>query len=529
MKKFITAALFIAALAALKSQTLDEALKQIDETSLIERVKILSSDEFLGRAPGHEGEEKTIDYLKKEFVKLGLKSPSGNYEQPFELTELTPEVTPVIDFIKDGKKVSLKHADEFVAVTRQAREEIEIPPTEVIFAGYGINAPEYGWNDFEGIDVKNKIIIVMVNDPGFAAKDTSLFTGRAMTYYGRWTYKYEEAARQGAAGIFIIHETEAASYPWEVVRNGRVGPQFFIEDGDKNSSRAKFEGWITYDKAKEIFELAGLDLQNELENAAKPGFRSKSLGLKTSLKIKNKINRIKTRNLIGVLPGSETPDEYLFYMAHWDHLGYDPDLTGDNIYNGARDNALGVASILEIAEAFSKVDHKRSIAFVALAAEEQGLLGSEYYVKNPVLPLEKTIAAFNIDGGNIFGKTKDIAVLGLGNSELDAYINKTGRKYGKMIVPDPSPEAGGFYRSDHYNFVKAGIPSLYLRHGILAEDGQTNISELSRRWTKEHYHKVSDEYNDDWNLSGAIEDIKILFEIGYTLSNDGNYPKILRR
>ncbi|MGK9369434.1 M28 family metallopeptidase [Melioribacter sp. Ez-97] len=529
MKKFITAVLLIAAFAALKSQTLDEALKQIDETSLIERVKILSSDEFLGRAPGHEGEERTIEYLKKEYEKLGLKAPSGNYEQPFELTELTPEVSPVIYFTKGDKKVSLKHADEFVAVTRQVREEIEIPPTEVIFAGYGINAPEYDWNDFEGVDVKNKIIIVMVNDPGFPTKDTSLFTGRAMTYYGRWTYKFEEAARQGAAGIFIIHETEAASYPWEVVRNGRVGPQFFIEDDNKNSSRAKFEGWITYEKAKEIFELAGLDLRKELENAAKRGFRSKSLGLKTSLIIKNKIHRIKTRNLIGILPGSEKPDEYLFYMAHWDHLGYDPDLKGDNIYNGARDNALGVASILEIAEAFSKADHKRSIVFLALAAEEQGLLGSEYYVKNPVLPLEKTIAAFNIDGGNIFGRTKDIAVLGLGSSELDDYIKKIGEKYGKMITPDPTPEAGGFYRSDHYNFVKAGIPSLYLRHGILAEDGRTNIPELSRRWTKEHYHKVSDEYNDDWNLSGAIEDIKILFEIGYTLSNDGARPKILRR
>ncbi len=267
-------------------------------------------------------------------------------------------------------------------------------------------------------------------------------------------------------------------------------------------------------------------MQKEIENAARPGFRSRSLGLKTSLKIKNKINRIKTRNLIGILPGSETPEEYLFYMAHWGHLGYDPQLKGDSIYNGARDNALGVASILEIAEAFSKVDHKRSIVFLALAAEEQGLLGSEYYVQNPILPLRNTIAAFNIDGGNIFGKTKDIAVLGLGNSELDSYVKSVGKEFGKTIVPDPSPEAGGFYRSDHYNFVKAGIPSLYLRHGIIAENGETNIAELSRQWTKEHYHKVSDEYNSQWDLSGAIEEIKILFEIGYRLSNDGNYPKI---
>ncbi|MGK9476771.1 M28 family metallopeptidase [Melioribacter sp. OK-6-Me] len=529
MKKIITAALFIATFISIKSQTVNEALNQIDEFSLIDRVKILSSDKFLGRAPGHEGEEKTIEYLKKEYKKLGLKAPSDNYEQKFELVELTPEVSPVIEFVKGDKKVSLKYADEFVAITRHIQKSIEIPLTEVVFAGYGINAPEYGWNDFEGIDVKDKIIIVLVNDPGFKTGDTSLFTGKAMTYYGRWTYKYEEAARQGAAGIFIIHETEAASYPWEVVRNGRVGPQFFIEDDSKNSSRSKFEGWITFDKAKEIFELAGLDLQKEIENAAKPGFRSRSLGLKTSLKIKNKINRIETRNLIGILPGSEKADEYLIYMAHWDHLGYDPNLKGDNIYNGARDNALGVASILEIAEAFSKVNHKRSIAFLSLAGEEQGLLGSEYYVNNPVIPLSKTIAAFNFDGGNIFGKTKDIAVLGLGNSELDSYIKSVGKEFGKTIVPDPTPETGGFYRSDHYNFVKAGIPSLYLKQGVIAENGETNIPELSRQWTKEHYHKVSDEYSSKWDLSGAIEEIKILFEIGYRLSNDGNYPKILRK
>lgn len=513
---------------ACSQNNFEDARNLINENNLVNHIKVLASDEFLGRSPGHEGEEKTINYLIEQYKKIGLKPADGkNFIQEINLVELTPSVNPKIIIQGRNGKVELKYADDFVAITRRVAEEIKIEPTEIIFAGYGINAPEYNWNDFKDIDVKDKIVIVMVNDPGFATKDTTLFNGKAMTYYGRWTYKYEEAARQGAAGVFIIHETDAASYPWEVVKNGRVGPQYFIEEKDKNFSRCKFEGWITFEKAKQIFNLAGLNLDDELKKAASRNFKAKSLGLTTSFTIKNKIEHIKTRNVLGVLPGTELSDEYIFYMAHWDHLGYDQSLKGDNIFNGARDNASGVAGILQIAEAFSKLNPKpkRSIAILSLAAEEQGLLGSEYYVKNPIIPLNKIIAAINLDGLNIFGRTKDISILGYGQTELDNYIKDEAKKLGKIVKPDPNPESGGYFRSDHYNFFKAGIPAIYIRHGVESVDGK-NIQKLSREWNKNHYHKITDEYNSQWDLSGMVEEVQMLFDIGYKLSNEKTYPKI---
>ncbi len=510
------------------SSNIEDARNTINEITLKKHIKVLASDEFLGRSPGRTGEEKTADYLIKQYKKIGLMAPDGkSFMQEIKLVELTPSVNHLITINGPNGKVDLKYGDDFVAITRRIIDKIIIEPTEIIFAGYGIYAPEYNWNDFKNIDVKNKIIIVMVNDPGFVTKDSTLFNGKAMTYYGRWTYKYEEAARQGAAGVFIIHETEAASYPWEVVKNGRVSPQYFIEDNDKNFSRCKFEGWITYNKAKEIFNLAGMNLEEELKKATMKNFIGKSLNLTTTFTIKNKIEYIKTKNVLGILPGSDNPDEYIFYMAHWDHLGYDPSLKGDSIYNGARDNASGVAGILQIAEAFSKLNPrpKRSIAFLSLTAEEQGLLGSEYYVKNPIIPLNKIIAAINLDGLNIFGKTRDISLLGYGFSELDDYIKKAAKSYGKIVKPDPHPESGGYFRSDHYNFVKAGIPSIYIRHGVESIDGK-NIIKLSREWTKNHYHKVTDEFNSSWDLSGMVEEVQILFDIGYRLSNEKTYPQI---
>lgn len=532
MKYFYSFLILLIAASCSSNFTFEEARKLINENSLVKHIKILASDEFLGRAPGHEGEEKTIDYLIEQYKKLGLKPADGkNYVQEINLVELTPSVNSQIKVEGKNGFVLLHYINDFVAITRRVTDEIEIKPTEIIFAGYGIYAPEYNWNDFADIDVKDKIIIVMVNDPGYATNDSTLFTGKAMTYYGRWTYKYEEAARQGAAGIFIIHETNAASYPWEVVKNGRVGPQYFIEDNDKNISRCKFEGWITYEKAKEIFNLAGLNLEEELKKAATRGFKAKSLGLKTSFTIKNKIGHIKTRNVLGVLPGSERADEYIFYMAHWDHLGFNSTFQGDKIFNGARDNASGVAGILQIAEAFSKLKDKpkRSIAILSLAGEEQGLLGSEYYVKNPIIPLNKIAAAINLDGLNIFGRTKDIAVLGYGRSELDKYIKEEVERLGKIIKPDPNPESGGYFRSDHYNFVKAGVPAIYIRHGIESLDGKKDIQKISREWNKTNYHKVTDEFNSFWDLSGMVEEVQMLFDIGYKLSNEDSFPKLLKK
>ncbi|MCX7798491.1 MAG: M28 family metallopeptidase [Melioribacter sp.] len=523
--------LFLTAFSFCFSQNLEEAKAVINEVALSNHIKILSSDDFLGRAPGSKGEKKTISYLIEQYKKIGLVPANGkSYTQELNLVKLTPSVNPKILFQSKKGKIELRYGEDFVAITRRITNKVIIDPTEIIFAGYGINAPEYNWNDFNGIDVKNKIIIVMVNDPGFATKDTTLFNGKAMTYYGRWTYKYEEAARQGAKGVFIIHETEAASYPWEVVKNGRVGPQFFIAEKDKNFSRCMFEGWITYNKAKEIFKLAGLNLEDELKKATNRNFKAKSLGLKTSFIIKNKIDTIKTRNVLGIMLGSEKPDEYIFYMAHWDHLGYNSSLKGDSIFNGARDNASGVAGILQIAEAFSKLKEKpkRSIAFLSLTAEEQGLLGSEYYVKNPIISLNKIIATINLDGLNIFGKTKDISVIGYGKSDLDKYITETAKEFDKIVKPDPNPESGGYFRSDHFNFVKAGIPAIYIRHGLESIDGK-DIQKLSRDWNKNHYHKVTDEFSPDWDLSGMVEEVQMLFVLGYKLSNENVYPKLYKK
>ena len=528
MRMLIILLLFTVSLSYSQNLNKDEAKKLINEKSFTKHIKVLASDEFLGRGPGHEGEQKTVEYITGQFKKLGLKPANGDsYIQEMTLAELTPTASPEITVAGNNGSVKLKDKTDYVALTRRVTKEIKVEPTEIIFAGYGINAPEYNWNDFAGIDVKNKIIIVMVNDPGYATKDPKLFNGNAMTYYGRWTYKFEEGARQGAAGVFVIHETGAASYPWAVVKNGSIGSQYFIEDDNKNMSRCKFEGWLTLDKAKEIFKLAGLDLEKELALAAKPGFKAKSLGLKTSLKIDNKVEHITTRNVIGIIPGSERPDEYIFYTAHWDHLGFDPTLKGDQIFNGARDNASGVAGILQIAEAFTKVNPKpkRSIAILSVTSEEQGLIGSEYYVENPLVPLNKTIADINLDAMNIFGRTKDISIIGSGQSELDNYVKDAAKALGKTVKPDPSPESGGYYRSDHFNFAKVGVPAIYLRHGIESLNGDKDIAKLSQDWTMEHYHKVSDEINSSWDLSGMVEDVQMLFDIGYRLSNESTFPK----
>jgi Zn-dependent M28 family amino/carboxypeptidase len=505
-----------------------ETVNLINEASLISHIKILGSDEFLGRAPGHKGEDKTIKYLLNEYKKLGLVPVSGNdFIQKINLVELTPSASPKINFSGKNGSVELDYVNDYVAVTRREEAKIAVEPTEVIFAGYGIVAPEYNWNDFANIDVKNKIIIVMVNDPGYATNNPKLFTGKAMTYYGRWVYKYEEAARQGAAGIFIIHETNAASYPWEVVKNGRVAPQYFIEEPDKNMSRCKFEGWITFPKAKELFKLAGLNLEKELKNATLPGFKAKSLGLTTSLQIENKIEHVQTRNVLGIIPGSSRADEYVFYMAHWDHLGIDASLKGDQIFNGARDNATGVAAILQVADAFSKLKEKpkRSIAIFSVAGEEQGLIGSEYYVHHPLIPLKKTVAVINFDGLNIFGRTKDVALMGYGLSELDKYVKVEAASRGKIVKPDPNPEMGGYFRSDHFNFAKVGVPSIYMRHGDISLTGNKDFGKLAADWNRQHYHKVTDEYNTSWNMSGMLEEIEMLFNVGWKLANETTFPK----
>ncbi|RMI17036.1 MAG: M20/M25/M40 family metallo-hydrolase, partial [Calditrichaeota bacterium] len=416
----------------------------------------------------------------------------------------------------------------YVAVTRRMVDQIDIRNSELVFAGYGIVAPEYGWNDYAGLDVRGKTVIVLVNDPGFATGDSSLFKGRTMTYYGRWTYKYEEAARQGAEGVIVVHQTEPAGYPWAVVQGGWSGPQFYMESEDGNMSRCALEGWISHEAAQRIFSLAGLNFEQLSEAAAHPGFKARPLGLQYSTTLKNRLRHSRSHNVLALLPGTDRSDEIIIYSAHWDHFGVDSSRSGDNIFNGARDNATGTAALLELARAFTAlpVKPRRSILFLAVTAEEQGLLGSAYYAAHPVYPLTKTVAVINMDALNIFGKMKDITIIGEGQSELDEYVYEAARAQGRYVRPDPEPEKGIFYRSDHFSFAKQGVPALYTKMGIdHVEHGPEWTQEQNRHWTMNFYHKPDDEYDPQtWDLSGAIDDIRLLFRVGQRLSMEDRFP-----
>ncbi|MDH5598887.1 MAG: M28 family metallopeptidase, partial [Cyclobacteriaceae bacterium] len=411
--------------------------------------------------------------------------------------------------------------------TRRVTDTIQIDHSELVFAGYGIIAPEYDWNDYEGLDVKGKTVVVLINDPGFGKEDKTFFKGNEMTYYGRWTYKYEEAARQGAAGILIIHETAHASYPYEVVQSGWSGANLYLENPDNNQSRCAVEGWISMESAQKLFAHAGMEGYDFYEEALKREFEPFSLKQEMSLRFTNKIKRSKSHNVVALYPGTERPEEAIIYSAHWDHFGIGNPVDGDSIYNGAVDNGTGVAAIIAIAEAFTKLEGgtKRSAVFMAVTGEEQGLLGSAYYAANPIYVPEKTVANLNIDAIRPIGEVNDFSIVGYGQSELDDYAKEAVEKQGRYITPDPHPEAGGFFRSDHFNFASIGIPALYGK-------GATDSREHGKEWgeekygeyTREHYHKPSDEYSDDMNLGGIILDAQVLFEIGYKLANEEKFP-----
>ncbi|MAT57674.1 MAG: peptidase M28 [Ignavibacteriae bacterium] len=528
--KFLILGLLIFLTAACTTNNFDEAVNSINKEEIEKHVKLLSSDDFEGRAPDSKGEELTINYLKGEFERLGLKPANGNsYFQEINLVRIMSHASSKMIIEGRGKKIELNHADEFVAQSKHLTDEIEISDADLVFAGYGIVAPEYNWNDYADLDVKDKFVIVMVNDPGYHTKDSSLFTGNAMTYYGRWRYKYEEAARQGAAGIFVVHETGAAGYPWAVVRNGWTGEEFTLDSPDKNTNKSEIEGWFNLDKTREIFAAAGYNFDEELEKAKVRGYKGFNLGLKSSLIIKNDFSTSKSNNVLAVLEGSKHPDEYIFYMGHWDHMGIDTTLEGDQIYNGARDNAAGIASILEIAEAFSKLDKKpeRSIVFFATAVEEQGLLGSAHYAANPIFPLNKTVAAINIDAPNVYGETSDITLIGYGQSELDNYVKRAAEMQNRNVHSDPTPEKGFYYRSDHFSFAKVGIPAIYLKSGNNhIHHGEDYIVNLLNDYTQNHYHEPSDEfYEDKWDLQGLVVDTQLLFKVGNELANNNDWPK----
>lgn len=501
------------------------AINSISEESFVNAVKTLSSDEFEGRMPFTEGETKTINYIKEQFESIGLEPGNGDsYFQEVPLVETTSSPMKELVFKGKGGEVSFKLLEEFVMGSRQVKESVTVNNSELIFAGFGIVAPEYNWNDYANLDVKGKTVVVMVNDPGYY--DKSLFKGGTMTYYGRWTYKYEEAARQGASGVLIIHDTGAASYGWNVVRSGWSGPQMNLLTVDDGASLAAFEGWLSADAAKKMFNLAGID-SSVIESAKKPGFKAVDLGLQTNVSIKNEIKKATSNNVIGKLEGTKRPDEVIIYAGHWDHLGVGESLDGDSIYNGANDNATGIAAIMEIAKAFkhATVPPERTILFVGLTAEEQGLLGSEYYAKNPIYPLSKTVANINIDAMSAFGATKDITVIGYGQSELDDYVEHAAELQDRTIRPDPHPSSGSFFRSDHFNFAKVGVPALYAGGGIDFVDTSTE-AQSKRDQFEGRYHTQKDEYDAAyWQLDGIINDIKLFYQIGYSLSMETTFPK----
>ncbi|SFC89727.1 M28 family metallopeptidase [Pseudoalteromonas denitrificans] len=497
----------------------------INKVQLIEHIKVLASDEFEGRAPSSKGEELTLDYLTKQLTAVGFKPGNGDsflQAVPMVSIEASPDMTLSIG----GKDYQYGH--DMVMGSSRITEFSELKNSDLVFVGYGINAPEYDWNDYKNLDVKGKTVVILVNDPGFATQDPAIFNGNAMTYYGRWTYKYEEASRQGAEGAIIIHETAPASYNWSVVEHSWTGPQFGFVRDDLNKGRVAVEGWINSDVAKELFTNAGLNFDQAKELAAKGSYNLDMGDLKASISVKNTVKESVSYNFIATLPGSTQPDEHILYTAHWDHLGKDTSLTGDQIYNGAVDNASGTAALIEVAEAFAKlpVAPERSITIMAVTAEEQGLLGSKFYAANPIIPAAKTVANINMDALNVDGRSKDVSVYGLGQSQLDDYLTVAAKKQGRIISGDPRPAAGIYYRSDHFAFANIGIPALYAKSGKVPVDEATKaLREQLKSSLGKCYHNLCDEYNEQWDLSGAVEDMQAFFEIGHKLSKENIWPQ----
>jgi Zn-dependent M28 family amino/carboxypeptidase len=512
-----------------ETKRLEQAINSITADDMKNYISVLASDDFLGRAPSTTGEEKTIHWLADQFKQIGLKpANNGSYFQEVSLVKITAEHSMKLDISGGKHKLSLAFSDDFIGGTPQISENIQIDNSDIVFVGYGINSPENSWNDYKGLDVKGKTVLMLVNDPGYATGDSTLFNGKAMTYYGRWTYKYEEAARQGAKAAIIIHETGAAAYPWAVVQNSWSGAQFYLVGNDLSKSDLQLQSWITTESAQKIFEEAGLNYKEVTASAAKRGFTSIDMKLKASVHFKNHVDYTKSNNVAALWPGTDQSDEYIIYSAHWDHFGVNPAFKGDSILNGAVDNATGAAALIEIAKAFTKLSktQNRSILFLSVTCEEQGLLGSKFYAENPLFPLNKTAADINMDGLNILGKTKDMTIIGKGNSGLDDYAVAVIEEHGRYASPDPTPEKGSFFRSDHFSFAKVGVPALYLSKGIDdVEHGKAWGLAESDKWIMENYHKPSDNYEPDkWKFDGMIEDIKVYFEIGYKLSITKEFP-----
>ena len=501
----------------------------IDAGDFAEHVQQLASDEFAGRGPGTPGEEKSIEYIKAQFARIGLQPGNGgDWFQTVPMVETTADESAALTLKVGGAEQVLAFGSDMVVGTRTGQAQVSIKDSPLVFVGYGVDAPEQQWNDYAGIDVKGKTVVMLVNDPGFHAGDARLFDGKRMTYYGRWTYKFEEAARKGAAAALIIHDTEGASYGWDVVKNSWSGPQYDLPAKDDPAPRVPAQGWITGEAATALFKAAGQDLAKLRAAANRRGFKPVPLDATASLDLKSSSVEKTSRNVIGLLPGSEKPDEAIVYMAHWDHLGTHEGEAGDNVYNGAVDNATGIAAILELAEAFrkAKTPPKRSLLFLAVTLEESGLLGSKYYVAHPVVPLDKTVAVINLDALAPIGKAHDITVVGKGSSQLEDLLKTALDKQRRRIVGETNTAAGYYFRSDHFNFAKAGVPALYVDSGTdLVDGGQAAGDAAGKDYTDHRYHKPGDQYDAaTWKLDGIVQDLEAVQSVGETLANDDQWP-----
>ncbi len=510
--------------ACKSSAPVDES--PISEAVFRRHVATLSDDSFLGRKPFTAGETKTVDYLVGEAKRIGL-SPGNvdSYTQDVPLVEITGHADSVLR-LDGAKPMALQLSKDYVAYTQRVTDSVRLAGSELVFCGYGIVAPEYNWNDYEGLDMKGKTAIVLVNDPGLGSEDSTFFKGNTMTYYGRWTYKYEEAARQGAAAVLIVHETTMAGYPWAVVQGSGSGAKLNLEN--LGYTPCEMQGWISLDAAKTLFANSGLDLQATMMAARKPGFKAIPLPYTLSGGVRNTIARNVSKNVIAMLPGTTRPEEYIIYSAHWDHLGVGIPVEGDSIYNGAVDNASGTAALLTIAEAMKKAgDNARTVVFLWVTAEEQGLLGSAYYAAHPVFPPAWTVANLNMDGLSDYGPMKDFSVVGYGQSEMQDYAKRWVEKQGRYIMADPEPQKGYFFRSDHFHFAKVGIPALYGKGNYEhATEGKDKAKELSDAYRTERYHQPSDEYDETaYLVDGMLQDAELFYHIGRDLANSDMWPK----
>ncbi len=533
----------------------DGVSPQISSASILARTKILASDEFEGRGPGSAGEDKTVAYLTAEFKKLGLQpgNPDGTYIQEVKLVGITS--TPTLSFTVDSKStqfadkggahgstsivggiMTMEPINDFVGPTSRVQEHIAVNDSDVVFVGYGITAPEYQWDDFKGVDVRGKTVVMLINDPpvtdASGKLDPKVFGGAAMTYYGRWTYKYESAAAHGAIACLIVHETIPASYPFAVITNSRSRENFEIRSPDGNASHVAMEGWLTLDAAKKLFTTSGHDFEQLKKAALSRDFKPVALGAKASFTIDSKLRNVDSKNVVALLPGADPAhrNEYLVYTAHWDHLGRDTRLKGDQIYNGAADNAAGTAVLLELASAYKALpaasQPKRSILFLSVTAEEKGLLGSRYYAQNPLYPLKQTLANINMDGANQFGPTSDMETVGYGASTIDDVGAAVAKAQNREMKPEAHPERGSYYRSDHFEFAKVGVPAYYPKSGKHFVGKPDDYGEkLVQDYIDHRYHQVSDEVQPDWTFEGAAQDTAFLMDVGLRIANADTWPQ----